>query len=166
MNSSGALMGSIDGTAVTLSFKLLVNKDDAVETTVAKDIIGNLNKSGVVVTLDAEPADVYSTMLAQNNFDLYLGQINLTDDMDLTPLLSAGGAAAFGVPQPSATMNAFNDWRLGKADIKSVVTAFSDETPFIPICYKYGSVSYTKGLKGTVAPTYYDIFRSIENWHF
>ena len=165
MNSAGALSGSIDGTAVTLSFKLLVDKDDPVATTTSKEIIADLNKAGVVVALDAEPADVYSSMLLNNTYELYLGQINLTDNMDITPLLSAGGAVA-GATQQGSTLSAFNDWRSGKANINSVANAFNDETPFIPICYRYGSVSHTKGLGGTFTPTYYDIFSGIESWHF
>ncbi|MDR3644599.1 MAG: hypothetical protein P4M02_05950, partial [Clostridia bacterium] len=166
MNSVGALTGSIDGTAVTLSYKLLVDKDDPAAMTASKEIITDLNKAGVIAVLDAEPADAYSSLLSTNQFDLYLGQINITDDMDFTPLLAAGGAAAYGTPQPGTAFSAYSDWRTGKGTVGSFATAFTDETPFIPICYKYGSISFTKGLAGTIAPTYYDIFRGIESWHF
>lgn len=164
-NYAGALSGNIDGTAVTLSYKLLVDKDNTIGVTAAKEIIADLNKVGVIVSLDAEPSDVFDTKIAQNEFDLYLGQINISDNMDITPLLS-GGTAVNYTPQTQATLNAFNSWRSGAVNISSVVKVFNDETPFIPVCYRYGSISFTKGLTGTIEPTYYDIFRGIYGWHY
>lgn len=165
-NSAGALTSGSGGTTVALSFNLLVNKDNSTMMTAAKQIISDLNKIGVIVTLDAESADNYTSMLSQNQFSLYLGEVSLSDDMDLSPLLSQGGLAAFAVPQPSSTLTAFNNWRAGSASITAVTDAFSAEVPFIPLCYRYGAISYTKGLTGNFAPTYANIFQGIESWHY
>jgi peptide/nickel transport system substrate-binding protein len=165
-NSAGALTSGSGGTTAALSYSLLVNKDNSTMMTAAKQIISDLNKIGVIVTLDAQSADNYTTKLSQNQFNLYLGEVSLPDDMDLSPLLSQGGPASFGVPQPSTTLTAFNNWRSGSAAINTVTDAFNVEIPFIPICYKYGSISYTKGLTGSFAPTYTNIFQGIENWHY
>ena len=50
----------------------------------------------------------------------------------------------------------------GKANLQQVVTAFSNELPLIPLCYRTGVVSYSTNING-VRPSYGDVFGGIEN---
>lgn len=148
-----------------LSYGLLVNQDDSLMMSAAKTIAASLAKTGIAVTVDAQPTAAYASKLASGSFDLYLGQIRLTDDMDISPLFS-GGAAGYGALTQSSAQAAFTAWRAGTASLSGVIDAFNSETPFVPICYRMGSVSYTAGLKGTIAPTFSNIFHNEESWHF
>jgi peptide/nickel transport system substrate-binding protein len=162
-NTSGALVTSA---GTSLSFSLLTESTNAQALLVAKRISSDLGRAGVVVSVDQEPPDAYSAKLASGSFDMYIGEINISDDMDLSPLLADGGAASYGVPQSGATLAAYTSWRSGAQNVSSVVSAFTSETPFIPICFRCGTISYTKGLSGTITPTLCDIFGGVETWHF
>lgn len=162
-NSSGALTSAAGS---SLAFTMLVNKNNSYMLAAAKQIVSDLNKAGVVVTTDAEAADTYSSKLASGSYDLYLGEINIQDDMDLSALLSAGGAASYGIAADSPSVTAYAAWRSGAQNLSSFTSAFSADTPFIPVCFRFGAVSYSKGLTGTVAPTLCDIFGGVDTWHF
>ena len=162
-SSSGALISS-SGTSLT--FTLLVNKSNAAMLASAKQVVSDLNKVGVVVSIDAQSPDSYASKLSGGDFDLYLGEVNIQDDMDLSPLLSPGGQSAFGVPEQSSAYTAYSAWRSGKQNISYAASAFTAETPFIPICFRYGAISFTKGLSGTITPTLSDIFGGVDSWHF
>lgn len=153
------------GGANPLALTLLVNSENAQMTAAANQIKLSLSKVGIGVTINAQPFAAYTAALQAGNYDLYLGDIQLMDDMDLSPLLASGGAASYGVPANSATLTAFNAWRSG-GQLTALTSAFSSETPFIPLCFQTGAVTYTPGLAGSITPTAQNVFYGIAGWHY
>lgn len=153
------------GGATPLQLTLLVNSGDQQMTAAAGQIKVELAKAGVGVTINAQPFNAYVAALQAGSYDLYLGNLSLAADMDLSPLLASGGTAAYGVPANSATLAAFNAWRAGGA-LSALTTAFTGEMPFIALCFKTGSVTFTPGLSGTVTPTVQNVFYGIAGWHY
>lgn len=153
------------GGASPLQLTLLVNSGDQQMTAAANQIKVSLAKAGIGITINAQPFAAYVAALQAGSYDLYLGNLSLTADMDLSPLLAPGGAAAYGVPANSATLAAFNTWRTGGA-LSALTTAYTSEMPFIALCFKTGSVTFTPGLSGTVNPTVQNVFYGIAGWHY
>lgn len=151
------------GSSSAAPLVLLVNQDDAVRVAAAKYIASCFGKAGVNVTVSSVPFSQYQSMISQGNFDMYIGETELANDMDISPLLAPGGACAFDVPANSKTYAAFESWRAGSSKISAVASAFNSEMPFIPLCYRMGTTSYTSGLSGVMA-TSGDIFFNFENW--
>lgn len=163
--TAGGIPAKAGDSATVLTFRLLVNSDNAQMMAAAKRLTSSLASSGIAIVTDAEPAASYAAKLTAGQFDLYLGEIRLTDDMDIRPFFR-GGTAGYGAPAQSSTQAAFSGWRAGSTTLASLVDTFQTETPFIPLCCRTGTVAYSPALKGTVAPTSSDIFRSAETWHF
>lgn len=162
-NASGVYTKA-DGSA-PLSLSLLYNSDDSRMATAARLLSQALTKAGIGVTAEGKAFDAYTQALQSGGFDLYLGDVALTDDMDLTPLLSPGAGASYGVAAGSATLAAFQAWRAG-GQLAALTSAFQNELPFLPLCFKTGTVSYTPGLAGSVTPTARNIFYGIAGWHY
>lgn len=163
--AAGGVAAKSGSSATVLTFRLLIDSGNSQMTAAAKKLTSSLAPSGIAIVTDAEPAASYTAKLAAGQFDLYLGEIRLTDDMDITPLLQ-GGAAGYGAPAQSATQTAFAGWRAGTVTLASLADTFRSEMPFIPLCFRVGTVVYNPSLKGTVAPTAGDVFIGMENWHF
>lgn len=163
--TAAGLPAKSGSSATLLTLRLLVDSGNTQMMTAAKKIVSSLSPSGIAVTIDAEPASAYASKLSAGQYDLYLGEIRLTDDMDISPLFQ-GGTAGFGAPATSQTQTAFTGWRAGSVTLSSLADTFRTEEPFIPLCFRLGTVAYSTGLKGTVAPTYADIFQNAEGWHF
>ena len=147
------------------TFTLLVNQENSVRTAAARYAASCFAKAGVTVTVKAVSFSDYNTLIKSGNFDMYIGETKLSNDMDISPFLASGGAAAYAAVSNSSSLAAFNAWRSGSKDIKSVASAFAAEMPFIPLCYRMGSTSYTSGLSGVTA-TDGDIFYNFEKWSY
>jgi peptide/nickel transport system substrate-binding protein len=153
------------GSSSAAPLTLLVNQDDAVRVAAAKYVASCFGKAGVNVTVNSVPFSEYQSMISQGNFDMYIGETELANNMDISPLLAPGGASAFNVPANSATYAAFESWRAGSSNISEVISAFNNEMPFIPLCYRMGTTSYTRGLTGVTA-TSGDVFFDFEKWSY
>lgn len=151
------------GGATGVTLTLLVNSDNQTRVNAAKYVITCLSKSGITVTLKSVPFAQYQSLIQSGNFDLYLGEVKLQSNMDLSPLIASGGAAAYGTTQNSAALKAFETWRSGTSNINSVVKSFKSDMPIIPLCFRTGLVSYTKGLSGIKA-TDNDVFLNFDEW--
>lgn len=151
--------GSVSGITLTL----LVNQENSIRNNVAKYLVSCFNKTGVSVKVKSVPYEQYVSLIKSGNFDMYLGEIKLSNNMDISPLLATGGSAAFSTVPNSSALAAFTDWRNGHKDIIAVADAFEAEMPFIPLCYRTGLTSYTKGLTG-VQSMDNDVFFNFEKW--
>jgi peptide/nickel transport system substrate-binding protein len=163
--AEAAEMAAAGGAGTDSTFTLLVNKDNSVRTAAADYIVTCLAKAGVTVNVKAVSFSDYNSMISQGNFDMYLGEIKLSNNMDISPFLASGGLAAYAAVSNSSTLAAFNAWRQGTGDINSVASAFTAETPFIPLCYRMGATSYTRGLSGVEA-TNGDVFFNFQKWSY
>lgn len=151
------------GNTSGITLTLLVNQENPVRNNVAKYLASCFNKTGINVTVKSVPYEEYESLIKSGNFDMYLGEVRLSNNMDISPLLAAGGTAAFSTVPNSSTLSAFNDWRNGYKDIAYVADTFEAEMPFIPLCYRTGLTSYTKGLTG-VQSMDNDVFFNFEKW--
>lgn len=161
--TEAAEMSLASGTGTNTKFTLLVNGDNALRTAAARYVASSFEKTGITVTVKAVPFADYTAAINSGSFDMYLGELKMSNNMDLSPFLAPGGAAAHCAVANSSTLNSFNLWRGGTQNIKSVASTFETETPFIPLCFRTGTTSYSKGLSGVTA-TDGDIFYNFENW--
>jgi ABC-type transport system substrate-binding protein len=75
---------------------LLVNQADSLRLRVARSIAKMLSDCGLVVELKALTGTAYTEALKFRNFDLYLGQTQLSPNMDLSAFFETYGALSWG----------------------------------------------------------------------
>ena len=78
------------------SIVLLVNSDDSLRTRVAKSIKAMLEEAGLVVELRELSTSAYKDAITYRNFDLYLGQTILSNNMDLSAFFHTNGVLSYG----------------------------------------------------------------------
>lgn len=169
LEGAGYTVSELDGIATDgadnrLSLNLLVCTQSAGKRYTANLVKEQLAKAGIVVTIvEVESFDAYTAALAAGNFDLYIGEVKLYNNLDLSSFFS--GSTSYGI-QPSETLLAsYAAFRQsGSAEaLAAFEEAFYAEAPFIPLLYRYGSVSYNRTLNG-LQPTISDIFYQFENF--
>lgn len=163
-DSNGILYSVKDGRRFSLSFHLLVNSDDALRVSAAQKIAAMLKNFGISVTVDQKDYNSYLAAVQASKFDFYIGEIKLNYDMDLSPFFVSGKAASYGHPKSNIFYSQFLQWQAGRQDISKLPSYFESETPFIPLCYKNGMVSYTPDFFKNIQATGHDIFLNIQNW--
>ena len=88
MNSAGS----------KLNFTLLVNSENRIRVLAANVIAEQLKSCGIGITVVEKKYSQYKDALKKGEFQLYLGEVKFTDNMDISSLIMEGGSAAFGLP--------------------------------------------------------------------
>ncbi len=173
-----------------VSLTLLLNSDNAARVTLGNLIVKQLAAVGIEIKLKSVPYSEYISLLKSGSFELYLAEVNLLNNMDLSQLVVPGGSMAFGVSQPAQSdgdktdasepsapaqnsdginltaSNAVRGFYEGRYTLGDVATAFISEMPIIPVCYRNGVIMFTHKLKTEPVSSACDIFFNIGNYSF
>ena len=117
---------------------------------------------GITINI-VEEADftIFNQKIASGQFALYIGEIKLYNNIDLSPFFD-GGAVSGGIAISDTLRTAYNAMTADVSQYQAFETAFVAEMPFIPLLYKNGVVTYNKGYAG-FSPTISDAFYNFEN---
>ena len=149
----------LNGASVNLV--LLVCSDNSYKVSTAKSISEDLSKVGISVTVNSVSVEQYNNDLNSKNFDLFIGEVKIPLNMDISVL----GSSA--VNKGGWNAQTFTDI-LSQLDTKAIgidgaVTKFYEECPVIPLYYKKSALVVTRSLTGNIVPSDSDIFYGLEN---
>lgn len=159
--------GSTEATELHLS--LLVCSDSKQKTAVCNKMASDLNQIGVSMTVNALPWEEYLEALQIGNFDLYYGEVRLTADFDLSPMLVAGGAVNYGDVTNPIYGTAIDAYlaadAVGRRDAcRTLLETIVDNAPIVPVCFEKHEVCAHRGVVGGIAPTQSNVFQNISSW--
>lgn len=143
---------------------LLVNKDNAFKYEAAAFIRDNLTVLGFKVVFKDYEQDYYTEAVELGSYDLYIGEVRLTPNMDLSPLF--GGAVGYGIDPACPSAMRYTQLLEGSCELMDFINTFNEDVPFAPLCYRNGAASYTNSLKGELSGCDSDSFYDIETWSF
>ena len=151
------------------SLVLLVNSENTAKVSVAQRIASQLQAAGLTVEVERLAFEDFTAALARGDFDLYLGEVVLTADFDLSALLSSSGVLNYGGWQDSQTdalLAAFSAAGEGtRGDAASALYShLAQEAPIAPICFKNGSVLTQWGRLSGLSPVRGNVFYGLESW--
>ncbi len=174
-----------------ISISLLVNSDNAARVAAGNLIVKSLESVGIKATLVAVDFQTYLSRLQSGNFDIYLGEVKLLGNMDISPLVTPNSSAAYGIvdystpvtpdssteetdenviSQPSGinltALNAVKGYYNGTYTLGDVASAFLSEMPIIPLMYRSGIAMFTPDIKDVPDVSVSDLFIDINNYSF
>lgn len=152
-----------NGNGMVLSYYLLVNKENAQHVALAESIVRQLSDVGIKLILNAVDSETYRERIAGGEYDLYIGEYALFNNMDFSDLFTPNSGVYYGLT-PEVTITAWNSYLDGSGDIAGVIEAFEEEYPFIPICYRLGMVCYSRSVNAHMDVTESDLFYDMDNW--
>ncbi len=173
-NNEGYFVNSGDK---PLAASILVNEENSFRKNAADMIALNLKNIGISASVVAVPFEQYVSRLESGSFDLYIAEVNITHNMDISPLIVPGGSSAYGIKKDSASdatedttedisvqniINAFYD---GQCGIQDVAATTISGMPIIPICYRTGILFLSNKITANSSASADDIYNSIENWN-
>ena len=145
-----------------LTLELIYSTDRTDRARVADLVRSQMEGGGVAITPVPLSEAEYRKRLAAGQYDLYIGEIRLTADMSLRPLL-AGGDASYGVSRGGTAAVAYGQYLSGAATLSDFLTAFGTDMPYIPLCWRHGLAAYDRRLTA-VTPTGYDPYSGFAAW--
>lgn len=164
-----------------LRFNLIVNTENRIRVNVANEIARQLASDGIKLNVIELSFADYSQRLTSGDFDFYLAEVNLSENMDMRPLVLPGGSMAFGIigvntkpvtedgTQPVETaywIEVVNKFYTNEAGVADVATVLQTDMPIIPICYRTGILFCNDNIENISNSSKSDIYFSIESYKF
>lgn len=147
-----------------LKFTLLVNSDNTFRSTAAQHIADSLNLLGFSVVIESLPTEQYLAKIAAGNFQMYLGEIKLTDNMDFWQFFKDSGAASKGIDKSLKVCAQYQAFCEGTIGIDVFINSFLDDVPFVPICYRDGIASFKAGIVPDFSYSGENLYGNIVKW--
>ena len=149
--------------------KLIVNSENNAKVSSAEYVAYQLETAGLLVEVEKLHWDSYLTALANGDFDLYLAEVMLTADFDLSALLSSSGKLNYGRWSNEQTDTLLSGLRMASDAQRSLsatllLTHLNEQTPITPICFKHGSVLTQWGRLTGLAPVQNNVFYDLQSW--
>lgn len=149
--------------------KLLVNSENNAKVATAQYIAYQLETAGLPVTVEKLPWENFLSTLSSGSFDLYLGEVLLTADFDLSPLLSSRGSLNYSRWSDEKTNELLSAMRSSPAELRTQEAAnlssyLSQQVPIAPICFKHGCLLTQWGRLSGLEPVPGNIFSGLEHW--
>ncbi len=167
-----------------LSFSLLVNKENSARVATASLIKSQLKEYGIGITIVKLSYKDYKKRLKNGDFDLYLGEVKITENMDFSELVFPDGSAAFGIKSQKSDkdeskseekeseksdesldcIKVIKGFYKGKNSINDVAVTLQSDMPFIPLCYRTGVLFSNENIENVKNSSVSDIYFSIESY--
>lgn len=130
-------------------------------------IKSQLETVGFKVTIDKQNYTNYVSKIENGNFDLYIGEVKLGDDMSLYPFFDEDGGTHYGIDLDTLECDdLYTKYLAGDEELGKFILSFNEEMPYIPLLYKKGMICYSKALNGDMQGYYGNFFSNIESWNF
>lgn len=153
----------------TLALDLVVSSDNTGRLAVAEALAAGLEELGVAVTLRSLPWEAYVSALERGDFDLYLAEVQMTADFDLTPFVTAGGSLNYGGYTGGETAALLAAFRAAGAEerpaaARALYSQLAAHPAFVPLCFKRWSVLSQWGQVEGLTPTQQNLFYGFSGW--
>ena len=147
-----------------LSFDLIVNKDSQPKQVIASLIAEEFKTIGIQINIKKYDFEEYKNRITDvSNYDFYIGETKLTNNMNLTYLLRPGEPLGYGLNPEGTMLDTYKSFLQDSKKIKEFIDAFYGDLPFIPISYREGVVASSRNIAG-ILPSATGIFTNIEEW--
>lgn len=146
--------GFNSGTTRTLT--MIVNQENSFKVAAAQQIAAALSTFDLKIQVSVLPWEEYKAALETGNFDLFYGEVKLTADWNLSPLLATGGALNYGGfsdPELDALLSSYAAASDHAGTMKAICSLLQTQAPILPICFKTTSVLVQDGVIDNLTPT-------------
>lgn len=184
LNSGGIRVNS---NGIQLKFTLLVNSENRIKVLAANTIAAQLKGMGIGITVVEKSYAQYMEALIGGHFQLYLGEVKFTDNMDISQLVVKDGTVAYGLPKvvkseetssdtssdteekyaeakKTDSQTVLEEFYKGNTTVKDVASVLQTEMPVIPVCYRTGVLFYNDKIENVNNSSLSDIYFSIDSY--
>jgi len=155
-----------------ISLKLIVCNESTAKIELANAVAEMLGESGIEVKVSSLSYNAFMTALENGYYDLYIAEMRLGADMDLTPILTPYEYQMmdfdyinYGVPNSEKLYFGWLGFMDGSVTPSEFALIFEDVMPFVPLCYTKGCTIFNRDLPFTLSGTDFDMFYNILEWN-
>lgn len=148
--------------------KLLVNDKDAPRLRAARAIKQMLEAGGLVVTISEKNGSAYTAAVKNRSYDLYLGQTQLSPNMDLSPFFYTNGTLSYGGVDDVSAYTFSKEALANYGNYYTLHALVMDEGLLTPILFQSYGIYANRGQITALTPSrdnvfYYSTGRTLED---
>lgn len=146
---------------------VLVNSDDSLRLRVARTIGTALESCGLTVQMKEVDSDDYLYALRMKEYDVYVGQTKLSNNMDLSAFFSSNGALSYGGLDDVALYTLCMEALANHGNYYTLHQSVMDDGRLCPILFRSYAIYATRGLLTGLTPArdsvfYYSLGKTME----
>ncbi len=168
-NEYGKYIRDFNGTNQSLSLELIVSSENEEKISIANRIALQLNEAGMNIKIVPLSYAEYTQRINSKQFDLFIGEVEMPGNMDPTILTGSSGNYFTYVSNEMdnlvKTMGMTADENEYKEMHRQFAELFCKDMPFVPICFKKGSLIYSSAIKGEIKANTYGVYNNIGEWY-
>lgn len=160
LDSISGYYNDLSGQRLTL--RLAVYSGSTYKKYAAALIQRQLAACGIAIELvEVEDFDIWADKVGQGDFELYIGETKMYNNMDSTPFFE-GGALSMGILQSEPLRAAYDAFKLDQNAVGDYEAAFAAEMPYIPLLWRNGSLVHSREVSGLL-PSISNVFYSLSS---
>ena len=154
----------VDSEENPIIIRICVNSSNSAKVRTVQSIKLSLDSAGFTTEIIEQKEADFQQSVSKGNYDLFIGEVKLTPDNNISSLLSKGALNL--CDDEGETLAAYKKYLCGEISLSDFLRTFDLKTPFIPIMYNNGTVVSSATLSGNGVVTEYDIFADMDKWVF
>ena len=150
-----------------LDLVLVCNEGNAFIRNTANEIAAALAPCNINITVRLLSSSDLKKAVQSGAYDLYIAEIKLPANMDLSEFFSYGGAASYGMIFDNLTCDeAYFSYKKGEISLDDFIMSFNKDMPFIPLAYRNGRFLYTRDVTSELTASEGFFFKGIDGLTF
>ena len=148
-----------------VELKIIVNSENLTKVEVAEFLAHDLEEMGFKVNLVTLTWDKYLQAIEDYEYDIYVGEVMMPQNMDVSALLSdnVNSGDKYVEWELNEAIALFNK---GELSMRDFLSAYQEELPIIPLYFNRGALAVNRVVSGNFAPYNGNLYNGIENWSF
>ncbi len=143
---------------------ILVNSETAGKISVCERIAAELTKRGIPTEVRALPFNEYAKALQSGDFSLYLGEVYLSCDFDLSRIIKTGGALNYGRFANADLDSLMSDYLASDEGKAPFLSKFSELVPIAPVLFRDSAMYSSPGFFESTLATSQNIYTAFNDW--
>lgn len=157
-----------------LTLKLIVNDDNSLRNSVAKEIASQLDKNGISVEVSKIPWDNVNKTIKSGSYDMAIMGYRISSIPDLSfaystnEIKSGLNVAGYSNPEVDNLLNKIlidSNIDNQKADYQNLFKIISDDRPYIGLFFLNEAVMYNKHIRGAINPYAWNKYDDVAKWY-
>lgn len=145
----------------TLKLSILVCNDNPYKKSVAEALQKSLGTLGIKATVILKNKQDYISALQAGHYEMYVGEIELPADGDLTEFFKADGQVNYGIAENSSVL--YTNFKSGKVTMTDFIEGFYVNVPFVPLFYRKTVMSVNPNVSG-ITTAEGNAYMSVSEW--
>ena len=163
-DAEGYWCNSYQGAMNRFTLRIVINTENTVRHQLAQLLREQLGEIGIETQIVSEAYASYLQTIASRQFDLYIGEVQLDVNMDLSHLFTEENCAKLGFPYHADLLEAARQLQGGQISDEAFLSLFFSYGTMEPLYYQRGTLCYTRNLTADFIDGHRELFYRLE-WY-